>query len=314
MSSDNFETFVDLSDFAPVSVSPSLSSSSSKSPYARTTPNSTTVPQTIIPPSQPSLSGPSHPYNVYKQQTGMVPGAIADTMAINQANTQVSGAWDIGYSSGLTPDDSFDFNTIPSQGSMRTPDMDIEFDSPGAESFLFADSTINPTNIRSEETSVVPGNGSTPNTMGRMWPGIHQQQALAKAQAQQRQQQQLIQQQQQQRQAQQHQHQQHHAKPSSKSGQHSDPIVEQKITQLLNSMRAKPATSDASAPMLQLPRTKKEEDEMDEDERLLNSEEGKKLSSKERRQLRNKVSARAFRSRRKGMRLDLNSIIHLFIY
>jgi hypothetical protein len=38
---------------------------------------------------------------------------------------------------------------------------------------------------------------------------------------------------------------------------------------------------------------------MDEDERLLNSEEGKKLSSKERRQLRNKVSARAFRSRRK---------------
>ena len=35
-------------------------------------------------------------------------------------------------------------------------------------------------------------------------------------------------------------------------------------------------------------------------ERLLASEEGKKLSSKERRQLRNKVSARAFRSRRKG--------------
>ncbi|KAK8152874.1 hypothetical protein BKA80DRAFT_285400 [Phyllosticta citrichinensis] len=44
---------------------------------------------------------------------------------------------------------------------------------------------------------------------------------------------------------------------------------------------------------------KKDEEEMDEDERLLASEEGKKLSSKERRQLRNKVSARAFRSRRK---------------
>lgn len=38
---------------------------------------------------------------------------------------------------------------------------------------------------------------------------------------------------------------------------------------------------------------------MDSDELLLASEEGKKLSSKERRQLRNKVSARAFRSRRK---------------
>lgn len=44
---------------------------------------------------------------------------------------------------------------------------------------------------------------------------------------------------------------------------------------------------------------------MDEDERLLASEEGKKLSSKERRQLRNKVSARAFRSRRKGMFITL---------
>lgn len=48
-------------------------------------------------------------------------------------------------------------------------------------------------------------------------------------------------------------------------------------------------------------RMKKEEEDMDEDERLLASEEGKKLSSKERRQLRNKVSARAFRSRRKGI-------------
>ena len=63
------------------------------------------------------------------------------------------------------------------------------------------------------------------------------------------------------------------------------------------------ADDDASTPTGNLPnvaRLKKEEDEMDEDERLLASDEGKKLSSKERRQLRNKVSARAFRSRRKG--------------
>ncbi|KAG4222024.1 hypothetical protein PC116_g29501 [Phytophthora cactorum] len=62
---------------------------------------------------------------------------------------------------------------------------------------------------------------------------------------------------------------------------------------------ASPGDSSDNSPLLQLPRPKKEEDEMDEDERLLASEEGKKLSSKERRQLRNKVSARAFRSRRK---------------
>lgn len=39
----------------------------------------------------------------------------------------------------------------------------------------------------------------------------------------------------------------------------------------------------------------------DEDEKILQSEEGKKLNPKERRQLRNKVSARNFRVRRKGM-------------
>ncbi|KAK5001367.1 hypothetical protein LTR28_012737 [Elasticomyces elasticus] len=52
--------------------------------------------------------------------------------------------------------------------------------------------------------------------------------------------------------------------------------------------------------MSHISRMRKEEEDMDEDERLLASDEGKKLSSKERRQLRNKVSARAFRSRRKG--------------
>jgi hypothetical protein len=56
---------------------------------------------------------------------------------------------------------------------------------------------------------------------------------------------------------------------------------------------------------------RKDEEEMDEDERLLASEEGKKLSSKERRQLRNKVSARAFRSRRKGTSTNLSSSLVL---
>ena len=59
-------------------------------------------------------------------------------------------------------------------------------------------------------------------------------------------------------------------------------------------------------------RPKKDEEDMDEDERLLASEEGKKLSSKERRQLRNKVSARAFRSRRKGQYQN-NLPFHSFI-
>lgn len=87
-----------------------------------------------------------------------------------------------------------------------------------------------------------------------------------------------------------------------------DPIVEERISRLLDQMRHNSAVSieddggspGASGEAGRIARMKKDEDDMDEDERLLASDEGKKLSSKERRQLRNKVSARAFRSRRKG--------------
>ncbi|KAI5296042.1 hypothetical protein KEM52_005941 [Ascosphaera acerosa] len=86
----------------------------------------------------------------------------------------------------------------------------------------------------------------------------------------------------------------------------TDPDVQNRINRILASMRQPAATicDPAALPTakptpLHITRTKKDEDEMDEDERLLASEEGKKLSSRERRQLRNKVSARAFRSRRK---------------
>ena len=95
-------------------------------------------------------------------------------------------------------------------------------------------------------------------------------------------------------------------KPVSKSKHAAaDPVVEEKITQLLNSMRQSSVNTEAEDQpvanmMAQVQKMRKEEEDMDEDERLLASEEGKKLSSKERRQLRNKVSARAFRSRRKG--------------
>ncbi|KAJ2893227.1 bZIP transcription factor [Zalerion maritima] len=308
MSGDSMDSYLDLSEFDAVSqLSPSLSPSATKAPYTRTTPTTTSAaPQTIIPQSQPSFTGPSHQYDLYKQQTGLVPGAVANTLAVNQANNQISGNWDMGFGSGSSPDESFDFNTVPSQGgSMGTPDMDVDFGSPGTDSFLFPESTINPNAIGGQESPVLP---SQTSNVGRLWPGMHQQAAVAKAQAQQRQQQQIIQQQQQQRQQQQ----QHHAKRPSKGGQPSDPIVEQKITQLLNSMRAKPGGMDMNAgnsPMHNLTRPKKEEEEMDEDERLLASDEGKKLSSKERRQLRNKVSARAFRSRRKEYISQLESEI-----
>jgi len=90
----------------------------------------------------------------------------------------------------------------------------------------------------------------------------------------------------------------------------ADAGVDNKISRLLDQMRNnnnmvvidEESGSPSDEPS-RSGRSKKEEEDMDEDERLLASEEGKKLSSKERRQLRNKVSARAFRSRRKGTSL-----------
>jgi len=286
------DSLIDFSDYDNVPFqSPSLSpAASSKTSFARPVKTEPTAATSLLSTSQP-LSGPSHQYDLYKQQTGMVPGALASTLAVNQNNSLIQGYTDFDYMSLGTTDDVFDFNTAPSQASMSTPDMDMEFDSPSGDPTFFFESTVNPSSIGGQEPSSLPSPQGLPthtSNVGRLWPGMHQQAALAKAQAQQ--------------QRQRAQNQQAKQAQRPKSTQPSDPIVEQKITQLLNSMRANPPSEDGSQGMhhMNIPRPKKDEEDMDEDERLLASEEGKKLSSKERRQLRNKVSARAFRSRRKG--------------
>lgn len=275
---------LDFSEYDGLSYqSPSVSPATNSKPQFNTRQAPVATPSTM--PSGPQMHGPSHRYDQYKQQTPFVPGALATTMAVNQQVGHIGYTLDYTQSSVSPNDDMFDFNAGPS------PNMDMEFDSQAEASFFFPGTeTINPNAIGGREQSL-PSPPALQSNIGRMYPGMHQQQALAKAQAQQRQQQQIIQQQQQQRQQQ----------AKQKGVQPSDPMVEQKITQLLNSMRAKPNGMDAQdSPLMNMPRRPKDEDDMDEDERLLNSEEGKKLSSKERRQLRNKVSARAFRSRRKG--------------
>ncbi|KAI0884594.1 uncharacterized protein GGS22DRAFT_163856 [Annulohypoxylon maeteangense] len=297
---------LDLLDFSEYDAamqyrSPSASPTANKQQFARASAMVNTP--TTMPQPQP-LSGPSHQYDQYKQQTPFVPGALASTLAIQNANQVPGYTLDYMSSEMNANDEMFDFNSAPSQ-NMNSAEMDMDFESQNDASFYFPEQTVNPNAIGGESQMTSPTVPSQTSNVGRMYPGMHQQAALAKAQAQQRQQQHLIQQQQQQRQNQAKQH-------RAKAPMPSDPIVEQKITQLLNSMRSKAGASPSdgeNSPLMQLPRTKKEEDDMDEDERLLASEEGKKLSSKERRQLRNKVSARAFRSRRKEYITQLESEI-----
>ena len=181
----------------------------------------------------------------------------------------------------------FDFN-----------EMDFEDDSPSDLPTMFYPSSsssqfVSPTTLVSSNTSP-----STSTPVQRIYPGMHSQAAQAKAQQAQQKQQELIRQQQQPRQI-------SGQKPLPKTQPAKDPQVEESISRILSQMRQKSVTSvddedDDATPGVSMPRFKKDEEDMDEDERLLASEEGKKLSSKERRQLRNKVSARAFRSRRKG--------------
>ncbi|KAL8872936.1 MAG: hypothetical protein Q9174_001524 [Haloplaca sp. 1 TL-2023] len=255
----------------------------------------------LAPSPQQTFAGPSHQYELHKQQTGLPVGALANTFAINQADHMVYGHAQrmLGSNPSDTySEDLFNFNTAPAPYRSMGSDMDLDFNSPLDVPSHYVD----PTTVSGQESSV-----SSVPTKQRAWPGMHQRQAAMKAQAE-------AQQQQQQHKQQTATH-QRHASASQQSTQRplvnappaKDPIVEERISRLLNQMRHESVSSsndDTATPTAQagsahLGRGRKDEEDMDEDERLLASEEGKKLSSKERRQLRNKVSARAFRSRRK---------------
>ena len=269
--------------------------------------------------STQQFAGPSHQYEQYKQQAGLPVGALANTFALNQVDQfnygrsqqfygmpLSDGYFDMGLNTG---DDYLDFGSAPGLGS--SIDMDLDFNnSPTNDLPALNSSFVNPAAIVESESE--PQSLPSQPHPGRVWPGMHQQQAaLAKAQAEAQQQQR-----QQQALATQKPLTSNHSRQVSRSGNTAkpptDPIVEESISRLLNQMRHSSVASSnedgASTPtgtghLSNSARMRKDEEDMDEDERLLASEEGKKLSSKERRQLRNKVSARAFRSRRKGMNI-----------
>ena len=298
---DPLDSLLDLSEYETVSYqSPAISPATQKSRFSSRSVSNT---PSTLPASKPTLTGPSHNYDLYRQQTGIPQGAVANTLAVNSYNVHINqyGYGDADASGMGSTEDFVDFGTAPGRnGSFN--DADVDFDSPKAEpAFFYPESSaeyIDPVSIGAalQAGNPLPSQGGN---VGRLWPGMHQQQAaVAKAQAQQKQ---IIQQQRQSVGP-------RPGQPQRMRAPHAptNPLVEEKISQLLNSMRQSSVATEgddsqgSSSGLTHAQRMKKEEDEMDEDERLLASEEGKKLSSKERRQLRNKVSARAFRSRRKG--------------
>jgi len=264
------------------------------------------------------FNGPSHDYHQYKQQVGLPVGSMAALPAMGHPQMfdgYNSGIGDMGmdnmngWSSGIDIDLDADINMDFNNPQSVMPAMFFPPPSNDSASDIF----INPNNIGGQEPT---------SSVGRLWPGMHSEQARQAA-IQKTQQTQAMQHRQQKMQAQ-HAHyrqssntstiqapQQGHSKRPSHA---AEPHVEESISRLLNQMRQQSNMDDeGGSPSDMLPhiaRMKKDEEEMDEDERLLNSDEGKKLSSKERRQLRNKVSARAFRSRRKGKQPTHHVIIN----
>lgn len=282
---DDYDSYLNLdNDFTSQSTSPAIKSGLMLTPQSSSahTFASSSTPQ--------SFPQPSFDYTSHHQQTGFTSGALANTIAVNKASGLQYYEGNGGFimptetlNIPLSNLDEFDF---------ARPDMDFETESP----MLFADNSSVQTQFVSP-TTLLAQNNSVPQ---RIYPGMHSQQA-AQAKAQQAQKQQMA-------------LQQHPARPEGqkplpspvKTQAIKDPLIEESISKVLSRMRqASVSSSDKDMDtslggMSHMARIKKDEDEMDEDERLLASEEGKKLSSKERRQLRNKVSARAFRSRRKG--------------
>ncbi|KAJ5676549.1 uncharacterized protein N7477_002182 [Penicillium maclennaniae] len=231
-----------------------------------------------------AFQAPSHHYEEHRQQTGLPPGY------------PVNG--ELFQGRMKREDIPFEFNAAPSR---QPSEMDVEADGMNNAPFFFSANSaknqyVDPNALGGHELAQ-----AGPSTqVGRMYPGMHQQQAAiaAKAAQQQKQNDVLRQQQMQQRRVEESQN------APVRTVRGSDPVVEERISRLLQQMRQQAIAAGETSPspssiLPHMAKSKKDEADMDEDERLLASEEGKKLSSKERRQLRNKVSARAFRSRRK---------------
>jgi hypothetical protein len=214
---------------------------------------------------EPQRIQPSHNYGQYRQQTGIP--TQADHMRMLGTTQNVLP----GYNTGINESMLYETMAYPMTNFEMNSPQDLKWDS-------FIDNDAMDANTQ-------------PAVPTRVFPGMHQQLASE---------QQRLRQQQLQLEAEQEQH-------SQSSRRSVDQRTEDTIHRVMTEIRrTSHITADSFSPphpssvLPHVARAKKEEEEMDDDERLLNSEEGKKLSSKERRQLRNKVSARAFRSRRKG--------------
>jgi len=260
MDQSDLEAFLDFNQMA----SPAMDKGKGRLTQTPTLTSPSSFQYFDLPDEQQTPMQPSHDYGQYKQQIGL---PLQSQSMFASYNSGVFGSQMLEAAG----------SSSSNGGGMLGGDLDSFFN------YSQTDDLVDPSFILKEEEQQSPI---------RYYPGMHQQQAeLAK---------QMMLKQKQREAAEQ---QRAEASRRSASLQPLDQMRDETISRVMNEMRRNSSISDAVSPPTShvLPNIKgrRDDEDMDDDERLLNSEEGKKLSSKERRQLRNKVSARAFRSRRK---------------
>ncbi|PWW80074.1 hypothetical protein C7212DRAFT_305690 [Tuber magnatum] len=234
--------------------------------------------------SATGFPAPSHQYDLHTQQTGSLPvnsGFYPDffppaaSMSVSPHETHFmqldnDSSASLNGSNGMMPAYFYPESTAAGDSSANFVNPSLVL---GASPTAM-DNLESSVKIEVPSVTVPPVGPTAPPmaTAGRFYAGIHQHQAAYE------------------------QHQRAIREQQQKQAQQQAPLSQQ---QQLKSNAPHPSANGTPPVLPHIAKLKKEEDEMDEDERLLASEEGKKLTSKERRQLRNKVSARAFRSRRK---------------
>ena len=186
-----------------------------------------------VPPQQPTFQGPSHQYELFRQQSSLAPGAFSSMHQSRQVTSQ-------SYMPMLEVNDSdgASFGAM----DMDFPDM---FDGSSINGF------VDPSSVGAASES---GDASpVAQPVQRLYPGSHQQHAAAKEQQKKMEQQKL---QEQQRMAVAQQQlgtpmqsapAAHQRRPSQARNKPSDPLVEERISQILRSMRQNNARNDSTA-------------------------------------------------------------------
>ena len=121
------------------------------------------------------FSGPSHDYNLYRQQVGLPAGSMVNMPTHSMFDGYSSGIGDMGFESGMNG---------WSSGIDMDSDMTMDFNNPqSAMPAMFfppptrnnQDNFIDPSNIGGQEEPT--------SNVGRLWPGMHSQQAQQAAMA-----------------------------------------------------------------------------------------------------------------------------------